>query len=92
MEKRKYELRTLAYTEGPESIPFLSVYGEESKIAHTSRKFQMGSSHLTAVASQGAPKTTRLELTAFMLQCVHDKTLKAVKGVNDIFVTFMSWF
>ncbi len=88
MEKRKYELRTLAYTEGPESIPFLSVYGEESKIAHTSRKFQMGSSHLTAVASQGAPKTTRLELTAFMLQCVHDKTLKAVKGVNDIFVTF----
>lgn len=88
MEKKNYELRTLAYTAGTGSIPFLGVYGDESKIAHTSRKFQMGNSHLTAVTSQGAPKTTRLELTAFMLQCVHDKTLKAVKAINDVFVTF----
>ena len=93
MENRKYALAELVCTTGqgvPGSIPFLSIYGEEAKIGHTSRKYQMGSAHVNAMASQNAPGVTRLELTAFMLQCVRDKTLKAVKAANDVFMTFKS--
>ncbi len=90
MEKKKHILSALtcAAEPGTDSIPFLSVYGAESQIGHTSRKFQMGSAHINAVSCQNAPKVTRLELTAFMLQCVHDKTLKAVRAANDVFMTF----
>lgn len=91
MEKR-YSLTELAVKPplGFDTIPFLSVYGEEAKIGHTSRKFKMGRAHALKAASQKMQMVTSLNLSAFMLQGVIDGTLKAVrsKSGNDVFLAF----
>ena len=91
MEKR-YSLTELAVKPplGFDTVPFLSVYGEEAKIGHTSRKFKMGRAHALKAASQKMQMVTSLNLSAFMLQGVIDGTLKAVrsKSGNDVFLAF----
>lgn len=73
------------------AIPFLNIYGQESKIGHVTRQYPMSAGHINASASPYTtpiPKVTRLSMAAFMLQCVHDKTLKAVRASKDVFMTF----
>lgn len=73
------------------AIPFLNIYGQESKIGHVTRQYPMSAGHINASASPHTPhipKTTQLSMAAFMLQCVRDKTLKAVRASNDVFMVF----
>ena len=74
------------------TVPFLAaIYGQEAKIGHITRKYPMSAGHINVDASAHTtpiPKTTRLSMAAFMLQCVHDKTLKAVRASDDVFMVF----
>lgn len=95
MAKQKVRLQTLAsIMEGTVtdkrlgSIPFLSIYGKETEIGHTSRKYPMSAGHINISGSANMPKTTRLSMAAFMLKCVSDKNLKEVRKSNDVFMKF----
>lgn len=71
------------------TVPFLGIYGQESKIGHVTRKYPMSAGHINMGSpAMPIPKTTQLSMAAFMLQCVHEKVLKAVRGTNDVFMTF----
>jgi len=92
MQKKIYSLTTLAIKAPPgmDTVPFLSIFGAEGMIGHTSRKYTMGKAHAAEVATNNLPMVTQLNLSAFMLQSVYSNTLKAVESANgnDVFMTF----